>query len=351
LKTDAKIINTKNAGRRASALRLLSCAAALCLLLQAACVDLVERTASIGNYTIAFDPQGGLMDSVAMSAAYGSAVILPDAFLDGYSLAGWYPEDIYSSNRYGVPGGGYTVYGDVTMYARWSKNLEPGDSTINGIPVILVEVASFIMGSPESEEGRYFDETQRRVTLTKSYWMSKYPVTNFQYGKAVPAGEENWPVTRVIWEEARAFAESKGGRLPTEAEWEFAARGGVKSQGYLYSGSDTVDDVAWYINNFWNGDTSPFAYSGQSVGQKQPNELGIHDMSGNVFEWCSDWYGFHTGDPVTDPTGPETGLQGRITRGGAWTQPARDARVADRAHSDPGIADYNQGFRILFPME
>ncbi|MCL1947653.1 MAG: SUMF1/EgtB/PvdO family nonheme iron enzyme, partial [Chitinivibrionia bacterium] len=163
---------------------------------------------------------------------------------------------------------------------------------INGIECVLVRAGTFMMGSPTSESGRFNDETRHQVTLTQDYYISKYPITNAQYGKS---GNANHPVVNVTWFQANDWAKSKGGRLPTEAQWEFAARGGVKSKGYIYSGSNNLNDVGWYRNNNSPSGTKP-------VGQKQPNELGIYDMSGNVWEWCNDWYGEYSSSAVTNPT-------------------------------------------------
>jgi len=319
-------------------------AALSCLIFFTACVDFIYRTVIVDQVTIKFDPRGGT-ECEEIVARHGETLTLPVSVRSGYSLTGWYSDSL-RGDRYGTGGGEYIAEKSVTMYARWSRDLDVGDrdSTISGIPVVrvLAGTGTFIMGSPEDEAGRYFDEVQREVTLTRSYWISKYPVTNFQFGKSAPAAEVNHPVTGVTWDEALNFAASMGGRLPTEAEWEFAARGGNDRHGYLYSGSDVLDDVAWYDANS-SGTT-------HTVGQKQPNELGLHDMSGNVFEWCSDWYGYHTEAPVTDPQGPTSG-PGRISRGGAWDRPARDARVADRAYSDPNERNDNVGFRIVFSVE
>lgn len=123
--------------------------------------------------------------------------------------------------------------------------------------------------------------------------------------------------------------------LPTEAEWEYAARGGSKSKGYKYSGSNTIGDVAWY-----------YASSSQPVGTKQPNELGIYDMSGNVYEWCSDWYGSYSSSSQTNPTGPSTG-SGRVYRGGYWYGIAQYCRVSSRDDYDPGSRSYSIGFRLV----
>jgi len=224
-------------------------------------------------------------------------------------------------------------------------HIDSGDKIINGIPAVFVEKGTFMMGCRAGEDDCYFDETLHEVTLTKSYWISKYPITNYQLlGSAVLSSEKKHPVIDITWDEAVDFAKSKGGLLPTEAQWEFAARGGNKSKnsGGIYSGSSNLDAVGWY-----NGNSNGAA---QTVGQKLPNQLGIYDMSGNVYEWCSDWYGFYTEKAVTDPVGPNISW-GRVSRGGAWDRPARDARIADRAYSDPKMRAGNLGFRIVWAAD
>jgi formylglycine-generating enzyme required for sulfatase activity len=129
--------------------------------------------------------------------------------------------------------------------------------------------------------------------------------------------------------------------LPTEAQWEYAARGGSKSNGYIYSGSNTVDDVAWY------GDNS--SSQAHTVGTKQANELGIYDMSGNVWEWCSDWYGGYSSSAQTNPTGASSGSR-RVFRGGSWSLDATGSRVAARNAVPPGNRS-GIGFRLACSAE
>ena len=127
-------------------------------------------------------------------------------------------------------------------------------------------------------------------------------------------------------------------RLPTEAEWEFAARGGKQSKGYKYSGSDNIGVVAWYTGNS-GGKT-------HQVGTKEPNELGIYDMSGNVWEWCGDWYGSYSSSAQTNPTGPSSGSY-RVLRGGRWDSNARGCRVSFRIISNPSYRGNDSGFRVV----
>ena len=126
--------------------------------------------------------------------------------------------------------------------------------------------------------------------------------------------------------------------LPTEAQWEFAARGGTHSQGYLYAGSNNLNDVAWQDGNS-GSNTHP-------VGQKQPNELGLQDMSGNVWEWCQDWYDSYPDDAKTDPVGPSSGSY-RVFRGGGWGSDAQYCRVAYRNYCTPDYSSNYLGFRLV----
>lgn len=156
--------------------------------------------------------------------------------------------------------------------------------------------------------------------------------------------EDNHPVLYVSWNDANEFCKwlsrktGKTFRLPTEAEWEYAARGGNKSKGYKYAGSNNSDDVAWHFDNSGNI-THP-------VKTKMPNELGLYDMSGSVFEWCEDWYGSYSSSAQTNPKGPSSGSK-RVYRGGSWCNLATYSRVAKRDASATDYRTYNIGFRIV----
>lgn len=153
-----------------------------------------------------------------------------------------------------------------------------------------------------------------------------------------------YPMYYVSWNEAWEFCKKltqltgKKCTLPTEAQWEYAARGGVKSKGYKYSGSNDIDEVAWYGENSKSG-THP-------IGTKEGNELGIYDMIGNVWEFCSDWYGRYISESQTNPTGASLGSD-RVSRGGSWKDDARDCRVSGRNFPSPDIRKYNHGFRVV----
>ena len=155
---------------------------------------------------------------------------------------------------------------------------------------------------------------------------------------------ENLPVERVSWDDCQEFIRKlnaltgKKFRLPTEAEWEYAARGGNCSRGYKYSGSDNIDEVAWYEGN--SGDKT------QPVGTKKANELGLYDMGGNVLEWCNDWYGSYSSSLQTNPVGPTSG-SGCVVRGGSWGSTSRYCRVSTRDNDSLGSSYNNLGLRLV----
>lgn len=220
--------------------------------------------------------------------------------------------------------------------------------------MILVEHGSFTMGATSEQEDTFNDEKPaHKVTLTKDYYMGETQVTQALW-KAVMGnnpsefeGEER-PVERVSWDYCQEFIRKlnkklrsqlhgKSFRLPTEAEWEFAARGGNKSCGYQYSGSDDLDKVACYSGNSGREtcDVASFA----------PNELGIYDMSGNVWEWCYDWYGSYNHSAQTDPKGPLSRAL-RVFRGGSWHDVVGGYRLSCRCCNGPGISFSFLGLRL-----
>ncbi len=238
--------------------------------------------------------------------------------------------------------------------------------TIKGMSfdMVYVEGGTFQMGAT-SEQGRdyYSDEIPVHSVTLSDYYIGKFEVTQGLWEKVmgttiheqrIKAGYSStngvgsdYPMYYVNWEEAQEFCKKlsqltgKTYVLPTEAQWEYAARGGVKSRGYKYSGSNTIGNVAWYSDNS-SSSTHP-------VATKQPNELGLYDMSGNVWEWCSDWYGSYSSESQSNPTGPSTGSN-RVLRGGSWCNSARNCRVSFRNYSYPSNRSFNDGFRfVLLP--
>ena len=212
--------------------------------------------------------------------------------------------------------------------------------------MVHVEGGTFTMGAT-SEQGSDADSDEKpahSVTLS-SYYIGQTEVTQALW-KAVMGSNpsyfegDNLPVERVSWEDCQEFVSKlnrltgKNFRLPTEAEWEYAARGGGKSRGYKYSGSNTLGSVAWYDDN-----------SGHPVGTKSSNELGLYDMSGNVWEWCQDWKGGYSSSTQTNPKGPNSGTY-RVSRGGCWYYDASYCRVSFRDYFTPSISYYYLGLRL-----
>ena len=262
-----------------------------------------------------------------------------------------------------------------------------------GIETVFVEGGTFVMGCNPEEES-YCDDAEKpmhEVTLTKDFYIGKYEVTQKQWlqvmgsdlrrqrdkagdGSSIRGEGDNYPMYYVSWYETLEFCNklseltgrtpayrinnassqndiadkkpvvtvipgTNGWRLPTEAEWEYAARGGKSGVGSRYSGGDDIREVAWYDGHSEDG-THP-------AGTKKANALGIHDMTGNVDEWVFDRYSFsyYAGSPAQDPQGPDTGAS-RVIRGGNWHTYSRNARVSIRYGYGVGFPSFNLGFRL-----
>ena len=211
------------------------------------------------------------------------------------------------------------------------------------LDIVLIPAGRFMMGSPASEKGRNENETQHEVTLTKSYYMGKYELTQEQW-EAVMGNNPSeikgvkLPVTQVSWEDCQEFikklnSKTTGGyRLPTEAEWEYACRAGT-STAFSYGDSITKSDA-----NI-NGDNI------KAMGSYSPNAFGLYDMHGNVWEWCEDWYGPYPNGKVNDPLGTANGTH-RILRGGSFFYGVSEARSSNRATDSPANRSGNAGFRL-----
>ncbi len=238
-----------------------------------------------------------------------------------------------------------------------SNSSSPSGNTItfpvkNGINIemVKVEAGSFNMGATSEMENPFEDEKPvHRVTLTNDYYIGKYEVTQALW-KTVMGNKPSrfkgdaLPVEQVSWNDCQKFITKlnkltgKNFRLPTEAEWEYAARGGKKSRGYQYSGSNTLGDVAWYYDNSGN--------KTHAVGTKQPNELGIYDMTGNVFEWCQDWRDSYSSSPLVNPMGAASGSN-RVRRGGSWGSSARGCHTSFRNGNAPDDRYGSLGLRLV----
>ena len=216
--------------------------------------------------------------------------------------------------------------------------------------MVYVSGGTFIMGAT-SEQGSEADGDEKpthSVNLS-SFYICKYEVTQALWKEVMGSNPSNWkgdnlPVETVSWDDCQTFIRKlnaltgKNFRLPTEAEWEFAARGGNNSRGYKYAGSNNIGDVAWYEDN--SGSKT------HVVGTKSPNELGIYDMSGNVWEWCQDWYGDYSSASQTNPTGTNSGSL-RVLRGGSWRDDARYCRSSFRLNFMPDNRDGGYGLRLV----
>ena len=232
--------------------------------------------------------------------------------------------------------------------------------------MVYVDGGAFMMGATE-EQGDDYDVDEllvHNVTLD-GFYIGKFEVTQAQWEAVMGTAlsdiitENAWPLYGVgddypmyyvNWNDATAFCgklselTGKAYRLPTEAEWEYAARGGQQADGTKYAGSDSIDEVAWYGGKE-NEDAS------HPVGQKTPNALGLYDMSGNVWEWCSDWYkSYYGSSPSVNPQGPSSGdrvLPYRVFRGGGWNYYAKGCRVSNRSGGMSNYRGYILGFRVV----
>ena len=226
-----------------------------------------------------------------------------------------------------------------------------GRFTVNGVSfeMVRVEGGTFRMGAT-SEQGSdaHSDEKPVHSVTLSSYYIGKTEVTQALWQAVMGSNPSFYkgadrPVEYVSWNDCQEFIQKlnsltgRNFRLPTEAEWEFACRGGNNSRGYKYSGSNVIDNVAWYWDNS-GGKTHP-------VGTKAPNELGIYDMSGNVWEWCADWYANYTSNSQTNPKGPQSGSR-RVGRGGSWNYSARYCRSSIRVRNFPAYRYYYLGLRL-----
>lgn len=242
--------------------------------------------------------------------------------------------------------------------------LDKGPDVPEGM--VYVEGGTFQMGSNSGDS----DEKPVHSVTVSSFYIGKYEVTQKQWTEVMGSNPadfkgDNRPVESISWYQAVEFCNklsqkegltpaytingrnvtcnwnANGYRLPTEAEWEFAARGGNKSKGFTYAGSNNIDEVAWYDSN--SGSKT------QAVGTKKANELGLYDMSGNVWEWCWDWYGSYSSGAKTNPRGPSGSY--RVLRGGSWYSSALYCRSAFRDGGGPDDGHDNSGFRLLRSSE
>jgi len=229
-----------------------------------------------------------------------------------------------------------------TNYTETTKGLN--------LEMVAVHGGAFIMGSSGEQGNEYYNETPVHKVTVSDFYIGKFEVTQKQWVAIMGTNPsffkgDHLPVERVSWHETQEFirrlneATGKNYRLPTEAEWEYAARGGAQSQGCMYSGSNNLYNVAWFKDN--SADCT------HPVGSKKPNELGIYDMSGNVCEWCCDWYGSYAVSEQQNPKGAASGSS-RVCRGGSWYHVAKNLRVSSRDSNKPDECYSIIGFRLAY---
>ncbi len=216
--------------------------------------------------------------------------------------------------------------------------------------MVYVEGGTFLMGasSEPGNDASYWNEPIHEVTIS-SFYICRYEVTQEEWTSIMNTSNNpssfkgmKKPVENISWAQCQSFinmlnyVSGKHFRLPTEAEWEYAARGGSKTKGFRYSGSNILNEVGW---NKGNSSSSTHV-----VGKLKPNELGLYDMSGNVYEWCSDWFKKYKSNKQYNPTGPQNGTK-RVSRGGCWFSPETSCRVYTH---DGGKLDASplKGFRL-----
>ncbi len=309
---------------------------------------------------VAYSVYGGTETGVTPS----NAVIAESSVSSAYTVSG-----LTNGTKYYFVVAAENAEGGIKLSAEVSAtpSENPAGETITdtsglGMTLVRIPAGTFMMGSPEDEPGRYWDEKQHQVTLTRDYYMMTTEVTQAQW-EAVMGENPSWfkncggncPVEDVSWDDVQVFItslnamEGRTYRLPTEAEWEYAARAGSTTALYNgpiqilgYRNAPALDPIAWYGGNSGVSYAGAWDSSGWSekqynhnragthpVAQKQPNAWGLYDMSGNVWEWCQDWYGDYPDGAVVDPEGADTGSS-RVIRGGGWYGNARYCRSAYR---------------------
>ena len=279
--------------------------------------------------------------------------------------------EMWKAGSYHQDGSGRYVPG------RESDPIEPGETITvplaglapgaKPLEMVKIDPGSFTMGSPSAERGRGSDESpQHQVTITEAFYLGKYEVTQAQWEAVMgsnPASSygvgNDYPAHTVSWNDCQTFIENLNGmglgtfRLPTEAEWEYACRAGTDTRfsfGDALECADTGDSYCSIMDEYmwWRGNRT---YGGEQdgskeVGRKLPNPWGLYDMHGNLWEWCSDWYGSYPSGSQVDPEGPTSGSY-RVLRGGYWYGYAQYCRSAFRYFYSPGYRYGSIGVRLL----
>lgn len=277
------------------------------------------------------------------------------------------PLDALPQGTWWPPATSQRDYAEQSGLPLWFENLL-------GIRFVLVPPGTFTMGSAEAEAGRDGDETPHQVTISKPFYLAHTQVTNGQFRrfrdghdsssfKGHGLNGDSQPAVYVSWDDANEFSHWLGRieglddiyRLPSEAEWEYACRAGTTS---AYFWGDDLDQAATHANTYDPVSKREFGFEWETfpnddghrvtapVASYAPNPLGLHDIIGNVYEWCADWYGTYPEEPVTDPSGPPA-WTARVLRGGSWFNQPRNCRAARRDWNVPTIRNIDVGFRLL----
>ena len=250
----------------------------------------------------------------------------------------------------------------VPIHAQEKKDPPKEFTNSIGMKFVWIPPGNFMMGSPRDEKVRQEDEIQHKVTLTKGFYMGVHVVTQEQWKEVMgnnPShfkGEKNLPVEMVSWNDCQEFVkklrekDKKLYRLPTEAEWEFACRAGTTTP--FHFGDTISTDQANYVGEavYSDGKKGVWRKKTTPVGNFPPNAWGLHDMHGNVWQWCQDWHGDYPQNDVVDPQGPNEG-QYRVYRGGSWGDGPVNCRSAHRFGSVPGVHRSHVGCRLCFFVE
>ncbi len=323
-----------------------------------------DKNGNSNSYEVEFHPNGGLGTMESILVDKGGTLVLPmNTFTsEGFEFTGWATTNTGAVEY--ADGAEFTPTSNVVLYAIWQKETE-NEIGEGYMRMVLVEGGTFSLGSRDADKEQ--DEGPMSEVTVNSFYMGIYEVTQEIWQDAMGSNPslnvaENHPVERTMWLDAVEFCntlseneglvpcyiidgtdvsfitDANGYRLPTEAEWEYAAEGGQLGKGTIFPGGSNLGDLAWYQDN---SDTKT-----HEVGLKTPNELGMYDMAGNVFEWCWDWYGAYTEEAKTNPLGPESGDE-KSMRGGAFITVEKACRSSRRFNAPVDLGLEFFGLRLV----
>ena len=315
---------------------------------------------------------GGLSPRASIESLLGERNLPPGIIVGGFlssQVPGFVAFSVAERQEVRMRAAGRNTFGEfaasclqLTLYDALRNVIaqgrsQPGTVRVNpqdGLNYVWIPAGTYMMGcSPGDSECYGSESPSHSVTISKGFWMGQTEVTVGAYkrfaqatGRTMPSGpswhpgwtQDNLPMVNVTWDDARSYCIWADGRLPTEAEWEYAARAGTQTKYYFGNDAGLLGDYAWYSSNS--------GYVAHPVGQKKPNAWGLFDMLGNVWEWFQDWYGSYPSQAVTDPQGPSSGSE-RALRGGSWVDDAWATRVSLRLRAVPGVRYDSDGFRCV----